>query len=126
MDRMRAAQSRQKSYVDRRLRALEFGVGDKVFLRISPMRGVMRFGRCGKLSPKYIGPYKILERVSGVAYRLALPPMLSIVHPLFHVSMLRRYMHDESHDICEDSIRLDENLSFVEEPVKILAKEVRK
>ncbi|CAN4084926.1 unnamed protein product [Withania somnifera] len=125
-DRPRAAQSRRKSYVDRRLRALEFGVGDKVFLRVSPMRGVMRFGRRGKLSPRFIGPYEILERVGDVAYRLALPPILSLVHPVFHVSMLRRYMADESHVIREDSVRLDENLSFVEEPVKILAKEVRK
>ncbi|CAN4125002.1 unnamed protein product [Withania somnifera] len=123
---LRAARSRRKSYADRRLRALEFGVGDKVFLRVSPMRGVMRFGRCGKLGPRYIGPYEILERVGDVAYRLPLPPILSVVHPVFHVSMLRRYMHDESHVIREDSVRLDENLSFVEEPVKFLAKEVRK
>ncbi|CAN4085289.1 unnamed protein product [Withania somnifera] len=125
-DRPRVAQSRKKSYVDRRLRALEFGVGDKVFMWVSPMHGVMRFGRCGKLSPGYIGPYEILERVGDVAYKLALPPILSIVHPVFHVSMLRRYMPDESHVIQEDSVRLDENLSFIEKPVKILAKEVRK
>ncbi|CAN4119605.1 unnamed protein product [Withania somnifera] len=124
-DRPREAQSRQKSYLDRRLRALEFGVGDKVFLRVSPMRGVMRFGRRGKLSPAFIGPYEILERVGDVAYKLALPPTLSSVHPVFHVSMLRRYMPDESHVIREDSV-LDDNPSFVEKPVKILAKEVRK
>ncbi|CAN4096794.1 unnamed protein product [Withania somnifera] len=87
---------------------------------------MMRFGRSGKLSPRYIGPYEILERVGDVAYRLALPPMLSVVHPVFHVSMLRLYMYNESYVIYEDSVRLDENLSFVEEPVKILAKEVRK
>ncbi|CAN4125134.1 unnamed protein product [Withania somnifera] len=114
--RLRAAQSRQKSYADRRLRTLEFGVGDKVFLRVSPMRGVMRFGRRGKLSPAFIGPYEILERVGDVAYKLALPPILSAVHPVFHVSMLRRYMPNESHVIREDSVRLDENLSFVEKP----------
>ncbi|CAN4097717.1 unnamed protein product [Withania somnifera] len=124
-DRPRATQSRRRSYADRRLRVLEFGVGDKLFLRVSPIRGVMRFGRHGKLSPGYIGPYEILERVGDVAYRLALPPMLSVVHPVFHVSMLRRYMLDESHVVREDSVLLDENLSFVEEPVKILAKEVR-
>ncbi|CAN4099562.1 unnamed protein product [Withania somnifera] len=90
------------------------------------MRGVMRFGRRGKLSPGYIGPYEILERVGDVAYRLALPPILSVVHPIFHVSMLRRYMHDESHVIQEDSVQIDENLSFAEEPVLILAREVRK
>ncbi|CAN4101540.1 unnamed protein product [Withania somnifera] len=86
----------------------------------------MRFGRRGKLSPAFIGPYEILERVGDVAYRLALPPILSFVHPVFHVSMLRRYMPNESHVIREDSVNLDENLSFVEEPVRILAKEVRK
>ncbi|CAN4106378.1 unnamed protein product [Withania somnifera] len=90
------------------------------------MRGVMRFGCRGKLSPRYIGPYEILERVGDIAYRLALPPILSVVHPIFHVSMLRRYMHDESHVIREDSVRIDEGLSFVEEPVLILAKEIRK
>ncbi|CAN4114476.1 unnamed protein product [Withania somnifera] len=86
----------------------------------------MRFGRRGKLSPKYIGPYEILEKIGDVAYRLALPPILSVVHPVFHVSMLRWYMLDKSHIIREDSVRLNENLSFVEEPVKILAMEVRK
>ncbi|CAN4106349.1 unnamed protein product [Withania somnifera] len=126
MDRVRATQSRKKSYADRRLRALEFGVGDKVFLRVSPMCGVMRFGRRGKLSPRYIGPYEILDKVGGVGYRLALPHMLSFVHHVFHISMLRRYMPDESHVIREDSVRLDENLSFIEEPVNILAKKVRK
>ncbi|CAN4091553.1 unnamed protein product [Withania somnifera] len=86
----------------------------------------MRFGRRGKPSPGYIGPYEILERVGNVTYRLALPPILSFVHPVFHVSMLRRYMPDESHVIQEDSVRLNENASFVDEPVKILAKGVRK
>ncbi|CAN4096710.1 unnamed protein product [Withania somnifera] len=86
----------------------------------------MRFGRRGKLGPGYIGPYEILERVGDVAYRLALPPMLSFVHPIFHVSMLQRYMPDESHVNREDSVRLDENLYFVEEPVLIFTREVRK
>ncbi|CAN4081400.1 unnamed protein product [Withania somnifera] len=97
-----------------------------VFLRVSPMRGVMRFGRGGKLSPGYIGPYEILERFGDVTYRLALPPFLSFVHPVFHMSMLRWYMPDESHVIQEDSVQIDENLSFAEEPVSILAREVRK
>ncbi|CAN4090464.1 unnamed protein product [Withania somnifera] len=86
----------------------------------------MRFGRHGKLGPRYIGPYEILERVGDVAYRLALPPILSVVHPVFHVSMLRWYMPDESHVIQEDSVQIDENLSFAEEPVLILARDVRK
>ncbi|CAN4093738.1 unnamed protein product [Withania somnifera] len=86
----------------------------------------MRFDRRGKLGPRYIGPYEILKRVGDVAYRLALPPILSVVHPVFHVSMLRRYIPDESHVIPEDSVQIDENLSFAEEPVLILAREVRK
>ncbi|CAN4093129.1 unnamed protein product [Withania somnifera] len=87
---------------------------------------MVRFGRRGKISPGYIGPYEIIERVGDVAYRLALPPIPSAIHPVFHVSMLRRYVHDESHVIREDSVRIDENLSFAEEPVLILAREVRK
>ncbi|CAN4103726.1 unnamed protein product [Withania somnifera] len=86
----------------------------------------MRFGRRGKLSPRYIGPYEILERVGDVAYRLDLPPILSVVHPVFHVSMLWWYMPDESHVIQEDSVQIDENTSFVEEPALILGREVRK
>ena len=82
---MRTAQSRQKSYVDVRRRDLEFEVGDKVFLKVAPMKDVLRFGRKGKLSPRFIGPFEILERVGQVAYRLALPPILLGVHNVFHV-----------------------------------------
>ena len=85
---MRKAQSRQKSYADVRRRDLEFEVGDKVFLKVAPMKGVFRFGCKGKLSPCFMGPFEILERVGQVAYRLALPPVLSRVHNVFHVSML--------------------------------------
>ena len=82
------AQSRQKSYTDVRRRPLEFKAGDHVFLKVMPKRGVIRFGKRGKLSPRYIGPFEVLERVGAVAYRLALPPSLSTVHEVFHVSML--------------------------------------
>ena len=82
------SQSRQKSYADIRRRPLEFEVGDNVFLKVMPKRGVIRFGKRGKLSPRYIGPFEVLERVGEVAYRLALPPSLSSVHEVFHVSML--------------------------------------
>ena len=84
--RLLTAQSRQKSYVDIRRRPLEFEVGDHVFLKVMPKRGVIRFGKRGKLSPRYIGPFEVLERVGAVAYRLALPPSLSNVHKVFHVS----------------------------------------
>ena len=125
-DRLRIAQSRHQSYANRRRRPLRFSVGDRVFLRVSPMKGVMRFGRWGKLSPRYIGPFEILRTVGEVAYELALPPAFSAIHPVFHVSMLRRYIPDESHVLQYDAIELDDHLTFVEEPVAILARDVRK
>src|SRR5262249_13531582 len=90
--RIRTAFSRQKSYSDPKRRDVSFEVGDHVFLKISPMKGVLRFGKKGKLSPRYIGPFEILERVGNVSYRLALPPRLGHVHPVFHISMLRKYV----------------------------------
>ena len=105
---MRKAQSRQKSYANVRRRDLKFEVGDKVFLKVAPMKGVLRSGRKGKLSPRFIGPFEILERVGQVAYRLALPPVLSGVHNVFHVSMLRLYISDPSHVIDFKPLRLDE------------------
>ncbi|WMV52715.1 hypothetical protein MTR67_046100 [Solanum verrucosum] len=125
-DRLRTAQSRHQSYADRRRRPLKFSVGDRVFLRVSPMKGVMRFGRRGKLSPRYIGPFEILRTVGEVTYELALPPAFSAIHPVFHVSMLRRYVRDESHVLQYDAVELDDRLTFVEEPVDILARDVRK
>lgn len=124
--RLLTAQSRQKSYADRRVRDLEFMEGDRVLLKVSPMKGVMRFGKKGKLSPRFIGPFEILHRIGEVAYELALPPSLSAVHPVFHVSMLRKYVHDESHVIPVDSVVLGPDLTFEEEPVAILDRQVRK
>ena len=95
--RLIIAQSWQKNYVDRRCRPLEFEAGDHVFLKVMPMRGVVRFGKWGKLSPRFIGPFKIIERVGIVAYRLVLPPSFSGVHEVFHVSMLRKYTPDPTH-----------------------------
>uniref|UniRef100_A0A2N9G885 RNA-directed DNA polymerase n=1 Tax=Fagus sylvatica TaxID=28930 RepID=A0A2N9G885_FAGSY len=95
--RMKAAQSRQKSYADKKRRKLELEVGDHVFLKVSPWKGVARFGKKGKLSPRYVGPFEILERVGPVAYRLALPPALSKIHDVFHVSALRKYIPHPSH-----------------------------
>ncbi|XP_056688567.1 uncharacterized protein [Spinacia oleracea] len=118
--RMKAAQSRQKSYADKRRRPLEFEVGDHVFLKISPTKGVMRFGQTGKLSPRYIGPYEILERVSEVAYRLALPTDLEKVHNVFHVSMLRKYVPDPSHVISHEPLALRNDLTYEEKPIEIL------
>ncbi|XP_074288497.1 uncharacterized protein LOC141613652 [Silene latifolia] len=92
--KMRAAQDRQKSYADFKRSNMEFSVGDKVLLKVSPMKGVMRFGKRGKLCQKYIGLYEITDRVGEVAYRLALPPALARVHNVFHVSQLRKYVSD--------------------------------
>jgi hypothetical protein len=91
-ERMSAAQSWQKSYVDNRRRPLEFEVGDRVFLKVSPMRGVMRFGKKGKLSPRFVGPFEITQSVGRLAYKIALPPDLVGTHDVFHVSMLRNYI----------------------------------
>ena len=86
---------------------MEFQVGDHVFLRLSPMRGVKRFDKKGKLSPRFVRPFEILERVGQVAYRLALPPALAGVHNVFHVSMLRKYISDESHILSYGDLVLD-------------------
>ncbi|KAL0537361.1 hypothetical protein IC582_026339 [Cucumis melo] len=123
--RMHTAQSRQKSYADVRRKDLEFEIGDKVFLKVAPMRGVLRFERRGKLSPRFVGPFEILERIGPVAYRLALPPSLSTVHDVFHVSMLRKYVPDPSHVVDYEPLEIDENLSYAEQPVEVLAKEVK-
>ncbi|KAL0544935.1 hypothetical protein IC582_020065 [Cucumis melo] len=123
--RMHTAQSRQKSYADVRRKDLEFEIGDKVFLKVAPMRGVLRFERRGKLSPRFVGPFEILERIGPVAYRLALPPSLSTVHDVFHVSMLRKYVPNPSHVVDYEPLEIDENLSYVERPVEVLAREVK-
>ncbi|KAA0065840.1 pol protein [Cucumis melo var. makuwa] len=112
---MQAAQSRQKSYADVRWKDLEFNVGDKVFLMVAPTTGVLRFEKKGKLSPRFVGPFKILKRVGPVEYRLALPPPLSTVHDaLFHVLMLRKCVTDPSHVVDYEPLDIDENLSYVE------------
>ncbi|XP_062100208.1 uncharacterized protein LOC133806088 [Humulus lupulus] len=120
--RMVTAQSRQKSYADLKRKHVEFEVGDHVFLRVTPRKGisVKRFGKKGKLSPRYVGPFEILDRVGNVAYRVALPPSLSGVHNVFHVSQLRKYISDPSHVLSYETLGLQEDLSFDEHPVKIL------
>jgi hypothetical protein len=119
-ERLRVAQSRQKSYADTRRRDLEFEIGDMVFVRVAPMKGVMRFGKKGKLSPRYVGPFEILERVGPVAYKLALPPALSGIHNVFHISMLRRYVSDPSHILSYEPLQVQEDLSYEEMPMEIL------
>ena len=114
------AQSRQKSYADVRRRPLEFEVGDHVFLKVMPKRGVVRFGKRGKLSPWFIGPFEILERVGTVTYRFALPPSMSSVHEVFHVSMLRKYTPDPAHVVDWGQIEVDTDGTFEEGPMCIL------
>ncbi|RVW12115.1 V-type proton ATPase subunit G2 [Vitis vinifera] len=119
-ERLKAAQSRHKSYADHRRRDLEFEVGDHVFLKVSPMKSVMRFGRKGKLSPRFVGPFEILERVGTLAYKVALPPSLSKVHNVFHVSTLRKYIYDPSHVVELEPIQIFEDLTYEEVPVQIV------
>ena len=119
-EKLKEAQSRQKSYADQHRRPLEFKVGDHVFLKVSPCRGVRRFGIKGKLSPRFIGPFEILERIGEVSYRLALPPQLSHVHNVFHVSLLRGYNYHPLHVISYPLHTIHEDLSYEEEPEAIL------
>ncbi|XP_074288885.1 uncharacterized protein LOC141614032 [Silene latifolia] len=126
LEKMRAAQDRQKSYADLRRNEIEFAVGDKVLLKVSPMKGVIGFGKRGKLSQKFIGPYEILSRFREVAYRLALPPALDRVHNIFHVSQLRKYISDPSHVLEAEMIELDDALTNVEMPKEILDRKIRK
>ena len=99
---------------------MAFEIGKHVFLKVSPTRGVIRFGKQGKLQPRFIGPFKILNQVKNVAYRLALPLAMVAIHPVFHVSMLRKYIYNPTHVINYEDLELRPNLSFQERPVKIL------
>ncbi|CAL2240064.1 unnamed protein product [Prunus armeniaca] len=117
IEKLKTTQDQQKSYADNRSKDLEFAVGDWVFLKLSAWKSVMRFGKCGKLSPRYIGPYEITERIGPVAYTLALPTELSRIHDVFHVSMLRKYMPDPSHVLEHQPVKLSEDLTYEEQPV---------
>ncbi|XP_055835228.1 uncharacterized protein LOC129903708 [Solanum dulcamara] len=116
-------QSRQKEYVDHKVRDMTFEAGEQALLKVSPIKGVMRFGKKGKLSPHYIGPSKILD---CMVYRVVLPPSLSRVHPFFHVSMLKKYHGDGDYIIKWDLILLDKKLQYEEEPIAILDYDVQK
>ncbi|GJS57785.1 hypothetical protein Tco_0652569 [Tanacetum coccineum] len=125
-DRMQAIRDRQKIYADKRCRPLKFEIGDKVLLKVVTWKGVMRFGKCGKLNPRYIGPFRIIERIGPVAYRLELPQELSRVHNVFHVCNLKKCLSDDTLVIPLEEIQLDDKLNFVEEPVEIMDREVKK
>nr|KYP39338.1 Retrotransposable element Tf2 [Cajanus cajan] len=117
---MKTAQSRQKSYADKRRKPLEFAEGEHVFLKVTPTSGVGRALRARKLTPRFVGPYQIIQHVGPVAYRLALPPSLSNLHDVFHVSQLRKYIHDPSHVVELDDVRVKENLTFEKLPVTVI------
>jgi hypothetical protein len=120
-DQLKIAQSRQKSYVDLMRRTWEPQVGDLVYLKVSPMKGVHHFGVKGKLSPRYTGTFKILSQSRGVAFELELQKELSKVHNVFHASQLRKCMKSPEETISYEEMELQANLTYVEEPSKILA-----
>nr|KYP36308.1 Retrotransposable element Tf2 [Cajanus cajan]KYP36312.1 Retrotransposable element Tf2 [Cajanus cajan] len=117
---MKTAQSRQKSYADKRRKPLEFAEGEHVFLKVTPTSGVDKALRARKLTPRFVGPYQIIQRVGPIAYRLALPPSLSNLHDVFHVFQLRKYVHDPSHVVELDDVRVKENLTFEKLPVVVV------
>ena len=124
-ERLKVVADRQKSYADMKRKDIRYEISDKVFLKVSPWKKVMRFGKNSKLSPRFIGPYEVIEKVGPVAYYLALPPDLEKIHNVFHVLMLRRYRSDPSHEVSSETIELRLYLTYEEEPVEILAREVK-
>ncbi|GJU68192.1 putative reverse transcriptase domain-containing protein [Tanacetum coccineum] len=125
-ERLKTTRSRQKSYADKRRKPLEFKVGDGVLLKVSPWKGVVRFGKKVNLAPRYVGPFEIVECVGLVTYRLKLPQELSYVHDTFHVSNLKKCLAGPDVQVPLDEIEIDENLRFVEEPIKIAERDVKK
>ncbi|GJU01162.1 putative reverse transcriptase domain-containing protein [Tanacetum coccineum] len=125
-ERLKVARYRQKSYADKRRKPLEFSVGDQVLLKVSPWKSAIRFGKKGKLAPRYVGPFEITERISLVAYRLRLPQELSNVHDTFQVSNLKKCFVDANLQVPLDDIKVDKTLRFVEEPIEIMDREVKK
>ncbi|GKB39902.1 hypothetical protein Tco_0884844 [Tanacetum coccineum] len=115
-----------ENYADLKSKSMEFQVGDKVMLKVSPWKGVVRFGKRGKLNPRYVGPFKVLEKVRDVAYKLELPQELSRVHNTFHVSNLKKCYTDEPLAVPLDGLHIDDKLHFVEELVEIMDREVKR
>ena len=122
---LKVATDRQKSYTDMRRKDIRYEIEKKVFLKVSPWKKVMRFGKKGKLSPRFIGTYEVIEKVGPVAYKLALPLELEKIHNVFPVSMLRRYRSDLSHVVSLEIIELRSNLTYEEDPIEILDREVK-
>nr|GEW32196.1 putative reverse transcriptase domain-containing protein [Tanacetum cinerariifolium] len=124
--RMQAAHDRQKSYADLKHKPMEFQIRDRVMLKVSPWKGVVHFGKRGKLNPRYVGPFKVLDKVGTVAYKLELPQELSRVHNTFHVSNLKKCHADEPLSVPLDGLHIDDKLHFVEEPIEIMDQEVKR
>ncbi|GKB62430.1 hypothetical protein Tco_0918616 [Tanacetum coccineum] len=122
----KTARSRQKCYANRRRKPLEFQVGDRVLLRVSPWKGVVRFGKRGKLAPRFVGPFEIVERIGPVAYRLRLPQELSCIHDVFHVSNLKKCLAESDIQIPLEEIRVNDKVYFIEEPVEIVDRQIKK
>jgi hypothetical protein len=124
-DNLRVAKSCQESYVNKRRRPLEFEVGDHVYLKVSPMKGVNRFGVKGKLAPRDIGPFPILEKYETVAYKLELPPLLAGVHDIFHVPQLKKCLKAHVDVVLPKVVPLETDLTYPEHPIKILDQKSR-
>ncbi|GKF81775.1 hypothetical protein Tco_0240377, partial [Tanacetum coccineum] len=125
-EKLKAARDCQKSYADKRRKPLKFKVGDQVLLKVSPWKGVVRFRKKGKLAPRYVGPFEILERIGLVAYWLRLPKELNSVHDTFHVSNMKKCLAKANLYVSLDEIRVDKTLHFVEEHVEIMDREIKK
>ena len=119
-ERMKAAQSWQKTYEDWRRRPLEFPIGDKIFLKVLAMKEMVRIDRKNKLDPQYVVPFEILEKIRLVVYWVALPSELEKIHNVFHVSQLTKYISDPGHIISYQALQIQEDLSYMKEPVQIL------
>jgi hypothetical protein len=125
-DALRVARERQKSYADKKRRPFDFKEGEMVMLKVSPWKGIIRFGKRGKLSPRFIGPFKILEKVNEQAYRLDLPPELDGIHSTFHVCYLRKCLANETSVIPLEDVSIDPKKRIIDEPIEILGRKQKK
>nr|GFD33230.1 putative reverse transcriptase domain-containing protein [Tanacetum cinerariifolium] len=124
--RKQAAHDRKKSYADLKRKSMEFQVRDSVILNVFPWKGVVRFGKWGKLNPRYVGPFKVLEKVGAISYKLELPQELSKVHNTFHVSSLKKCHANKPLAIPLDGLHIDDKLHFIEEPVVIMDRDIKR
>nr|GEZ39347.1 putative reverse transcriptase domain-containing protein [Tanacetum cinerariifolium] len=124
--RMQADHDRQKNYADQKRKLMELEIGDRVMLKVSPWKGVVRFGKRGKLNPRYVRPFKVLAKVRKVAYKLGLPQEFSRVHHTFHVSNLKKCYPNEPLVMPLEGVHIDDTLQFVEEPIEIMERKIKR